>query len=370
MPVNPTYPGVYIQEIPSGVRTITGVATSITAFAGKAPRGPVNKAVQILSLRDYEIKFGGLSEDSDMSYAVNQFFLNGGTEAWIVRLAKNAKSASLDVQGSSITITALDEGEDGNNIQVLINDPSTDKTIDQGRFNLTLSYLPPGNPANNKIESYKGLSIDPRDPRYILDVVNGDSQLVVVSVDGNLTTPTASLQPGKLKTGAFGPHDLDTFPDATHNSFKIGFNGKPAETIVTLDNAIAVGNNLGEKLNNIASRIQQKVHDLKANLPAWRDFTCTVAPDGTALIFSSGTIGSGSSVEVADLVAADPTHASIFTQLHLDNATIVPGSIPNPPGPLGPQPGKLTSDVFGATDLDTFPDGPSTSLHCEMNKRA
>ena len=40
MPVTPTYPGVYIEEIPSGVRTITGVATSITAFIGRARRGP------------------------------------------------------------------------------------------------------------------------------------------------------------------------------------------------------------------------------------------------------------------------------------------------------------------------------------------
>ena len=38
-----TYPGVYIEEIPSGVRTITGVATSITAFVGRAFRGPTDE---------------------------------------------------------------------------------------------------------------------------------------------------------------------------------------------------------------------------------------------------------------------------------------------------------------------------------------
>lgn len=42
MPAQLTYPGVYIEEVPSGVRTITGVATSITAFVGRAARGPVN----------------------------------------------------------------------------------------------------------------------------------------------------------------------------------------------------------------------------------------------------------------------------------------------------------------------------------------
>ena len=43
MPTTPTYPGVYIEEIPSGVRTIMGVATSITAFIGRALRGPVDE---------------------------------------------------------------------------------------------------------------------------------------------------------------------------------------------------------------------------------------------------------------------------------------------------------------------------------------
>ena len=47
MPVQPTYPGVYIEELPSGVRTITGVATSITGFVGKALRGPTDQPVTI-----------------------------------------------------------------------------------------------------------------------------------------------------------------------------------------------------------------------------------------------------------------------------------------------------------------------------------
>jgi len=57
MPVTPTYPGVYVQEISSGVRTITGVATSITAFIGRAGRGPVNEATTITSQADFERNF-------------------------------------------------------------------------------------------------------------------------------------------------------------------------------------------------------------------------------------------------------------------------------------------------------------------------
>lgn len=86
MPATLTYPGVYIEEIPSGVRTITGVATSITAFIGRALRGPTDKAVTINSYGDFERIFGGLWAESSLGYAVRDFYLNGGSQAIIVRL--------------------------------------------------------------------------------------------------------------------------------------------------------------------------------------------------------------------------------------------------------------------------------------------
>src|SRR5438552_9980889 len=95
MPIRPTYPGVYIEEIPSGVHTITGVATSITAFVGRAARGPVNDPTVINSFADYERQFGGLSSDSSMSYAVQDFYLNGGSQAIIVRLANGGSAATI-----------------------------------------------------------------------------------------------------------------------------------------------------------------------------------------------------------------------------------------------------------------------------------
>jgi len=86
MPVQPTYPGVYIEEVPSGVRAITGVATSIAAFLGRAKRGQVNHPITITSYGDFERIFGGLHPDYPMSYSVRDFFANGGSQAVIVRL--------------------------------------------------------------------------------------------------------------------------------------------------------------------------------------------------------------------------------------------------------------------------------------------
>src|SRR5256885_750138 len=108
MPITPTYPGVYIEEIASGVHTITGVATSIAAFVDFFHRGPLNKAVQIFSLADFERAFGGLDTHSEASYAISQFFLNGGSQAYVVRVVgSNGATASVTVNDSPSGGTAV-----------------------------------------------------------------------------------------------------------------------------------------------------------------------------------------------------------------------------------------------------------------------
>src|SRR5690606_41237497 len=98
MPAALTCPGVYVEEIPSGVRTITGVATSITAFIGRATRGPVNRATIVNSFGDFESRFGSLASDHALGFAVRDFFLNGGAPAVIVRLSH---ADTTDLPGSN-----------------------------------------------------------------------------------------------------------------------------------------------------------------------------------------------------------------------------------------------------------------------------
>src|SRR5688572_13668439 len=102
MPLQLSYPGVYIEEVPSGVRTITGVATSIAAFVDYFKWGPVNKAVQCFSMADFEREFGGLDARSEASYGIQQFFLNGGSEAWVVRVTASATGEPLGTATSAI----------------------------------------------------------------------------------------------------------------------------------------------------------------------------------------------------------------------------------------------------------------------------
>ena len=75
MPVSVTYPGVYVQEAPSGVRTISGVATSVAAFIGMTPAGPVNAPTRVFSAREFEAIFGGEADVGEMVHQVRQFFL-------------------------------------------------------------------------------------------------------------------------------------------------------------------------------------------------------------------------------------------------------------------------------------------------------
>ncbi len=123
--VQVSYPGVYIQEIPSGVHTITGVATSITAFVGRALRGDVNEPVRIANFGDFVREFGGLSLDSAMSYAVQQFFQNGGSDALIVRVYHAGGTdgvAKLALNGGGIaaqgTLTVANNPVDGDTMKI------------------------------------------------------------------------------------------------------------------------------------------------------------------------------------------------------------------------------------------------------------
>ena len=93
-PNNPTYPGVYIAEVPSTVRTIAGVPTSVTAFVGRALSGPADDPVTLYSFADFERQFGGLWRESLLGYAVRDYFQNGGGQAIVVRVFNPDTTAS------------------------------------------------------------------------------------------------------------------------------------------------------------------------------------------------------------------------------------------------------------------------------------
>jgi uncharacterized protein len=239
MPVTPTYPGVYIEEIPSGVHTITGVATSIAAFVDYFTMGPMNEAVQVLSFADFERTFGGLNPLSEASYAIQQFFLNGGSEAWVVRVASSdpvgppvvppaaaAVATIADAVGGTLalTVTAINEGTwgDGLRVQVDTNVPVA------GQFNLTISLFQQQGGVSVLVnqEVFRNLSPNSTDPTFVETVVNDDntgSSLVRVkgnagltplgngTISGTLVPPINFAAPNPtvdVTIGPSGPHTI------------------------------------------------------------------------------------------------------------------------------------------------------------------
>ncbi|MGL5061870.1 MAG: phage tail sheath family protein [Microcoleus sp.] len=183
MPITPTYPGVYIEEIPSGVRTITGVATSITAFIGRALRGPVNDPITINSYGDYERIFGGLWVESSMSYAVRDFYLNGGSQAIIVRLyhLEAGQPTNARIDANSLILEAAYPGSWGNFLRVRIDHDVSPEVAERYEltvddlFNLTVRDTKTG-----VTEEFRNVSIVDS-PRQVTNVLANESGLVRVN---------------------------------------------------------------------------------------------------------------------------------------------------------------------------------------------
>jgi len=194
MPTQVSYPGVYIEEIPSGVRTITGVATSIAAFIGWSAKGPTDKAQRVLSWGDFERHFGGLDIRSYLGYAIYQFFQNGGQDAYVIRLAATdatTASASLTFSGMTIAISAKSSGAWGKDYGIKLQ-PRTD---DDSRFRLEVMVAPLSSPTTpvTVVETFENLSATAGDRRYVTTVINNESLLI--KVDSVEATPTPTPPP-------------------------------------------------------------------------------------------------------------------------------------------------------------------------------
>ncbi|MGO1052695.1 phage tail sheath subtilisin-like domain-containing protein [Crossiella sp. CA198] len=184
MPVQPTYPGVYINELPSAVRTITGVPTSVAAFVGAALRGPANVPVHITSFADYTATFGALHASVPLSHAVYQFYLNGGSEAEIVRLVGANATSAAGQHGTApaeLKLAASGAGAWGSKIRFRV-DHDTADPADTSLYNLTIRDTGTG-----AEERYLNISTDPNSPRALPKVLRSSA---LVRLPANNTGPT------------------------------------------------------------------------------------------------------------------------------------------------------------------------------------
>ncbi|HMI91230.1 MAG TPA: hypothetical protein VK509_07690, partial [Polyangiales bacterium] len=182
MPVALSYPGVYIEELPSGVRSIAGVATSITAFVGRAQRGPIDQPQRISSFAEYERKFGGLWTESTLSFAVYQYFQNGGGDALIVRVHNAAitGSAALPLTGAAAGTASFNASSPGSwaaRVRVRVDhelDPDVvAANVADTMFNLRIKDL-----ATGVLEIHRNVSITAGHARFVSAVLEQGSDLL------------------------------------------------------------------------------------------------------------------------------------------------------------------------------------------------
>jgi Bacteriophage tail sheath protein len=228
MPSSLTYPGVYVEEVPSSVRAITGVATSVTAFIGYARRGPVNEPVLVQSYADFARVFGGLWSRSTMSQAVQQYFLNGGRDALVVRTARLtgagllAKKGQQSVGGTGnkrLTLESANPGEWADNLRVRIDLDTKDKNeAAPTLFNLSIRDVGTG-----ATEVLRNLPLG----SALSALVAQRSALVrVVTPPTQRPDPHDDLQPGQDPFDPAAPPGLFTaFPSAGAGSGEDGEQG-------------------------------------------------------------------------------------------------------------------------------------------------
>src|ERR1700681_81482 len=301
MPVAPTYPGVYIEEVSSGVRSITGVATSIAAFVDTFPAGPMNKAVRVLGFADFERKFGGLSATSEASYGLQQFFLNGGSEAYVVRVTaatNGAATAAVVLKDSAATpapvliVTAADPGAWGNEVRIDVDYDTTDPTT---LFNLTVTETATVNGATSVVstETYRNLVADPSKPNDAAAVVNASSQLVQLA-----NTGTAGRRPALTGTGSTAKIPNGVLPAVSGGAINLSLSGATPVPTAALPAPAA-----GTTPAQLAATLQALIRAVQVSgKPMLPNATVTVAGSPTGdqqLIVKAGTANPADTVALS-----------------------------------------------------------------------
>jgi uncharacterized protein len=220
-----SYPGVYVVEKPSGVRTITGVATSITAFVGRTRKGPTNKATTVNSYGEFESIFGGLWEKSSLAFAVRDFFLNGGGVAVIVRLFNAEPSPAISkasIKAGGQTFESADEGSWGEKLTITIDDEVSEvvaKSIGLAKSDLFNLNVVDGNPGG-ATEKFRNVTVKDG-PRRIDKVLKAESRLLRVigaPVSANPVTIAKDAKPSGIVSDGIALTKADFDPVGARES--------------------------------------------------------------------------------------------------------------------------------------------------------
>lgn len=337
--VQVSYPGVYVEEVPSGVRPIAAASTSVAAFIGTAEKGPIDEAVKVYNFTEYQNQYGGFLDSSYLSHAVYQFFNNGGTQCYIIRVSgENTATANivLNDRGSaaqaSLTIAAISPGVWGNTLAVVI----ADGTNNPGNeFNLVVYWEDETTP----LESYENLSMIPSASNFVETVISSSKYIEVSTNQSNTNVESGTSQ------GAAAPLPLD---DTGRTRFRINIDGDGYQE-VDLQDAVTSGTvtDLSTAANisaAIADVVQQLTRNREStNQNSFNNFTCQVDVSTGALVLTCGVASLSSSVNVAPASNSSQNAAGLLSLGSLEGGTEAVGSAVTRPlnNPAGEPPSNF-----------------------------
>jgi len=186
--------GIELAQLTGADHAIERVPTGVTAFVGRTLKGPINRAISVTSFAEYTQIFGGLWQPSTLSYAVEQFFENGGREALIVRVANGARPPTLTLPAGprQLRLIALNPGSREFLRASVDYDGIAEGEAD--RFNLVVQRVrAAGSELIEEQEIFRRLSVLRDSGRSVADVLT-DSRLVRVAGDVPPQRPDRSVR--------------------------------------------------------------------------------------------------------------------------------------------------------------------------------
>jgi uncharacterized protein len=291
-----TYPGVYMQEVSSGVRPIQAASTSTPAFLGVAERGPIGSVSQIFNFTAFQTIYGDFLANGFLAHAVFQFYNNGGSRCYVGRVARNPATADITLQDRALapqnafTVGAISPGAWGNTLQITIDAAGA---IDpENKLDLAVFRLGPGEAAPTLLESFPGLSMDPDSPSYAPTVVNSLSNQIRLTANLANSNQIAGFVQGTPTTGTLGANQRRIRISINGDGFQeVDFTGDPVGT-------------LAEIRSTLEAAIRA-LTPLRASTQPTSYSSATVTLTGAAndqIQITSGAASVGSKVEVLDAV--------------------------------------------------------------------
>lgn len=335
------HPGVYVEHVPSGILAVEAASTSVTAFVGAVRRGPIGQPVFITSADQYQRLFGDLDgraggiRDHDANqgeapdyfgHAVQAYFLNGGTKAYITRVGERVNMGraviaipSPEDPAIQFTVTATSEGVWGDAIFLRLSPTDAASTPDLGLgYTFEIGIIVDGEFI--ALETFTGLDIGAEGSRPIENIVNDESALVDIA-SAPLALPS-DVQSDSIVGGA-------VVVDPVSGLVEVG--GAAVDITIGATSATVVFAAPTADVGVLAAQIQTQVRAQIASAP---DFTATVETNELGeriIVLRSYLLGPAGNLSTAEPV--DVALTSALAELGLDT-TDSASTVPYPPTSL------------------------------------